>query len=295
MLNLSQSAFCQSIMIDELECLHIKHPKFFAEICLQGAQLTKFQHFELGQFVWLSPTAEYKKGQGLRGGIPICWPWFGVLEKNPKEIVDQVLTSELAHGFARTQSWELHSIQESAHDVTVECLLKQTPKSLAIWPFPFELRCRFHFSDKLRIELITINTGLKTFTFSQALHTYLNVKDIGNVRIYGANNHQYVDALDHWQTKRQQGTIVINQEVDRIYQGKINYQLYNGEHHLTLSSNSASSVVWNPWVKKSKTLSQFPHTAYKSMLCIENGNILDDVVNLEKDQRHCLSMTLEKN
>jgi glucose-6-phosphate 1-epimerase len=294
MLYLSQSAFCQSINIDELECLNIDHPKFFAQICLQGAQLTQFTHRTLGKFVWLSPTAEYKTGQGLRGGIPICWPWFGVLDKNPASISEHVLSEKNAHGFARTQNWTLHDIQESAHSVTLELALKQTQASLAIWPFSFDLRCRFHFSDELRIELITHNTGSETFTFSQALHTYLDIKDIETVRIFGADKHQYADALDQWQNKIQQGPILINQEVDRVYLGRTQYQLFDGEHTLTLNSNSASSVVWNPWIKKSKTLSQFPHSAYKTMLCIENGNILNDVVNLEKNKRHCLSMTLNK-
>lgn len=291
---ITQSAFCSSVVMDELDCVHIQHPKFFAEICLQGGQLTQFTHHILGDFVWLSPDAQYKQGQSLRGGVPICWPWFGVLDKNPASVSQSVLTQKHAHGFARTQAWQVSHIEESAHDVTLELTLNDSQKTRAIWPYAFELTCRFHFSDTLRIELITHNTGNETFTFSQALHTYLGVADVSQTRIFGAHKHHYIDALDQWKSKEQLGPVLINEEVDRIYLGEIDYRLHDGRHNLTLSSNSASSVVWNPWVNKSKTLSQFPHHAYQNMLCIENGNILNDIVRLEKNKRHCLSMTLSK-
>ena len=291
---IAQSAFCSTVVIDELECVQIRHPRFFAEVCLQGSQLTRFDHHSLGEFVWLSASAEYKLGQGLRGGVPICWPWFGVLEKNPAGISQSVLSKKNAHGFARTQIWQLDDIKESAHGVTLELALKQNNETLAIWPFAFELRCRFHFSDALKIELITHNTGNDTFSFSQALHTYLGVDAISQTRIMGAHKHHYVDALDQWKSKTQHGPVIISEEVDRIYLGEIEYSLNDGKHDIALTSNSASSVVWNPWINKSKTLSQFPHDAYKTMLCIENGNILNDIVKLKKNQRHVLNMTLSK-
>lgn len=292
---LKHSAFCTLKKIDELDCIEVQHPKFIAQICLQGAQLTQFTHSEKGAFVWLSPDAQYKQGQSLRGGVPICWPWFGVLEKNPDAVSQAVLTEKNAHGFARTQIWQLHEIKESVHGVSIEMELTSNPVTKAIWPYDFKLRCSFHFSDTLSIELTTHNIGTPSFTFSQALHTYLGVNKIEDVRISGAHQHSYVDALDDWQSKQQDGQIKIQQEVDRIYLGEINYGLFDGTNNISLISNSASSVVWNPWINKSKTLSQFPHTAYKNMLCIENGNILEDVMTLKKNEHHCLTMTLTKD
>ncbi|MFY0641268.1 MAG: D-hexose-6-phosphate mutarotase [Bermanella sp.] len=292
---LTHSAFCTLKKIDELDCIEVQHPKLIAQICLQGAQLTQFTHHDKGPFVWLSPSAQYKQGQSLRGGVPICWPWFGVLEKNPETISHAVLTEKNAHGFARTQIWQLHEIKESAHGVSVELELTANPVTRAIWPYDFSLRCRFHFSDTLSIELTTSNLGKPSFTFSQALHTYLGVNKIEDVRISGAHQHSYVDALDRWQSKQQNGHITIKQEVDRVYTGAIDYGFFDGKNNVSLTSSSASSVVWNPWINKSKTLSQFPHTAYKNMLCIESGNILDDVVTLKENERHCLTMTLTKD
>lgn len=291
---IEDKSFSSIIKQDELECLHINHPEFFAEICLQGAQLTQFKHRSHGDFLWLSPTAQYKQGQSLRGGVPICWPWFGVLDKNPNSVIECVKGPQGSHGFSRTLCWDLSNIAESQDAVMVELTLKHSQESLAIWPFKFELTCRFTFAEKLTIELTTQNLDEHPFTLSQALHTYFPVDDISAVSIQGANNHKYVDALDGWQEKQQQAAIQFDQEVDRIYLGNIEYQFNSGEESFQLSSNSHSSVVWNPWINKSKTLSQFPDDAYQSMLCIENANVLDDVVTVKPYQSHTLSMALIK-
>ncbi|GAA6135780.1 D-hexose-6-phosphate mutarotase [Oceaniserpentilla sp. 4NH20-0058] len=291
---IENKSFSSIIKHDELDCLHINHPDFFAEICLQGAQLTQFKHRLQGDFLWLSPTVQYKQGQSLRGGVPICWPWFGILDKNPSSVTDCVNGPQGSHGFARNQCWELSNITETQDSVMIELTLKHSQQSLAVWPFKFELTCRFTFSEKLTIELITQNLDEKVFTISQALHTYFPVDDISTVSIHGADSHKYVDALDDWQIKHQQQAIQFNQEVDRIYLGNIEYKFKSEHECFELNSNSHSSVVWNPWINKSKTLSQFPDDAYQSMLCIENANVLDDVITVKPNQTHTLSMTLIK-
>ena len=294
MTNISNSQYCQLFVKDELECISIKHPNFVAEICLQGAQLTQFTHQQTGDFVWLSPEAEYKQGQSLRGGVPICWPWFGVLNKNPDSVIKGVNGEQGSHGFARIQKWVILHIQESASAITIEMGLKDNSHTRAIWPYAFDLRCRFHFSDELSIELVNQNQDDQAFTFSQALHSYLPVQNIDNVRIQGAQSNQYIDALDNWASKTQDGPIIFSEEVDRIYLGDIHYRLTDASNTFSLISNSQSSVVWNPWIAKSKTLSQFPDDAYQSMVCIENGNILQDVVTLKPNESHTLRMTLKK-
>lgn len=289
------SQYCRIVQQDELECLHIKHPHFFAEICLQGAQLTRFTHESKGDFLWLSPTAEYQLGQSLRGGVPICWPWFGVLDKNPNSVISSVNGKQGSHGFARTSMWQLTSVHEDTKQVVVELSLTSSAHTQSIWPHLFELTCRFIFADELTIELNNKNTGKNAFTISQALHTYLPTTDIQKTSINGAENLVYVDALDNWQEKSQHGPILFNSEVDRIYKGKLNANLVDNTTQFHLKSNSLSSVIWNPWIDKSKTLSQFPDKAYLNMLCIENGNILEDVVHLEPNESHTLSMTLTKD
>ena len=134
---LSTAAFCSIGLVDELSCIDIKHPKFRAQLCLQGAQLTQFQSRDLGDLLWLSPEAQFKKGQSVRGGIPICWPWFGGVAFNPQEVKKNISINEGAHGFARSQDWKLSYLEETVHGVKLGLTLTHNKQTLAIWPVSY--------------------------------------------------------------------------------------------------------------------------------------------------------------
>lgn len=291
---LNKSAFCKIVTQDQLACLHINHPIFFAEICFQGAQLTQFVPKNESAFIWLSPESKYKKQQGLRGGIPICWPWFGALEKNPSAIKNQTKKTDVAHGFVRTLDWKLTDINESAHGVEIIMTISHDAQTLDIWPFEFDLQCHFKLSKDLEMSLTTVNRSNKTMNYSQALHSYFPTNDIQRTKILGSENQLYIDALDDWSQKRQKGTIGISEETDRIYFGKSEYNILTPNHLTRVVSNSQSSVIWNPWVEKSKRLSQFPENGFESMLCIESANVLDDHVSLAPSNSHTLTVNISR-
>ena len=291
---LDKSVFCKIVTKDQLDCLQINHPKFMAEICIQGAQLTQFTPTGEQAYLWLSPDAEYQKGQGLRGGIPICWPWFGGLSMNPDQIKTQTKPTELAHGFVRTMDWSIREYRESAHEINIVMGISHSEASLAIWPFEFDLSCHFKLSNTLNVELKTTNLSSSNMYFSQALHSYFPTSDIHNTKILGAEKQNYVDALDLWKTKQQVESIAIKKEVDRIYFGKSDYRILTPEHATCVKSNSLSSVIWNPWINKSKRLSQFSDNAYQSMLCIESANALEDAVSLPSLKSHTLKLNISR-
>jgi glucose-6-phosphate 1-epimerase len=296
---LDKSVFCKRVKQDELTCLHIHHPKFFAEICLQGAQLTQFIPRGESPLIWLSPSAKYNKGQGLRGGIPICWPWFGSLAKNPEAIQMQATNPSIdyekkAHGFVRTLDWSLSHYAESAHGVELSMTIGHSADTLKIWPFEFSLTCHFILSSHLEVTLETHNLSEQTMHFSQALHTYFPTNDIYNTRILGAEKQDYIDALDKWAIKKQDNAINIKQEVDRIYFGKADYRILSAQETIRVESNSNSSVIWNPWIDKSKRLSQFSDTDYLSMLCIESANAAQDSVELQAKDTHSLTVKMTR-
>ena len=277
---LNNAAFCREVLVDELACIEIQHPKFNAQLCLQGAQLTQFKSLKLGELLWLSPEAQFKKGQSVRGGIPICWPWFGGVAFNPQIVKKHIPENKGAHGFARTQNWQLSYLNESAHEMRLGLTLTHNKQTLAIWPFEFELTYHLILSHHISIKLECKNLSTQEMNFSQALHTYLPTQDINHTIIQGAHSSQYVDALDGWQLKDQNGSIRIQEEVDRIYLGPKFYRVINETQHITINSNSQSSIVWNPWINKSQRLSHFPANGYQSMLCIESANVLDDCVSV---------------
>jgi len=295
--------FCQQVQLDELEAIKIEHPLFSATLLLQGAQLIEFTPTSTeNNLLWLSDSVEYKQGKPLRGGIPICWPWFGNLDKNPPAIQSQIKdkSSASAHGFARSMPWKIVSIIESCHQVEVILALTSDEQTKALWPFEFNLEARFIFSQQLEIELKTVNNSETAFSFSQALHTYLPTADINKTYIHNTHNSYYIDAMDHWQEKPQIGRIGFSEETDRLYffpeqSGSNQFQLRveaPNQQLLVNTENSRSAVIWNPWVKKSLGLSQFSPHDYQNMLCIESANILDDSVLLESQQQHSLKLTL---
>ena len=293
---LQQAAFTQLSQVDELAILNIRHPLFEAEIALQGAQLLRFRPTGQPDWIWLSPEAEYKQGQSLRGGVPICWPWFGVAAKNPDLLCQQIKpNAEQAgsHGFARALNWDLVSLNERAHGVELALQLNSNADTLDIWPFPFKLTAIFHLGRTLDIRLVTDNLSDQTMMISQALHTYFPCEDIQRVRIQGTGNQALTDALDNWSETVQQGTQHFNEEVDRIYHTGGPFRLETGSTPLSLTShNSQTSVIWNPWIEKSKRLSQFADYRYKEMFCVETANVLSDCKEIEPNSQISIGFTL---
>ena len=302
--------FCQQVKIDQLEAIKIEHPLFSATLLLQGAQLIEFTPTNTeNNLLWLSDTVEYKQGKPLRGGIPICWPWFGNLNQNPAPIQDQMqnqiksqlqdVSSVSAHGFARSQPWAIKHIHEDCHFVEVTLILSSNSATKELWPFDFELEATFKFSKTLKLTLTTINTDNKPFCISQALHSYLPTADINRSYIHDAHNATYIDALDDWKEKKQIGRIGFSEETDRLY-------FFDSRHYsLTLATpkqsllihneNSQSAVIWNPWSEKSKRLSQFSPHDFHHMLCIETANVGSDIKKIDTGEQAKISVELVLN
>jgi len=292
--------FCKLIQLDELDAIKIEHPRFNATILLQGAQLIEFcpQNNQFNNILWLSPSAQYKQGSPIRGGIPICWPWFGNINKNPAALQEQVSTKTAAsaHGFARSLPWKIKSIHEDCHFVEVILSLVSDSTTKELWPFDFELDAKFIFSDKMQLTIATTNTGPQSFSISQALHTYLPTQDIKQSYIHNAHASSYIDALDNWDKKQQIGKIHFSAETDRLYFfDNSNYSLRLETPNQSLLINnkhSQSAVIWNPWIEKSKHLSQFSPLDFQKMLCIETANVLTDIKTIRSGEQTKISVEL---
>lgn len=288
--------FCQQVQIDQLAAIKIEHPLFSATLLLQGAQLIEFSPSNTEKnLLWLSDSVEYKQGKPLRGGIPICWPWFGNLDQNPAVIQHQIksqmqdqlqdISSASAHGFARSQPWVIKHIHEDCHFVEVTLLLSSNPETKALWPFDFELEAKFTFANTLKLTLTTTNTGNQPFSISQALHSYLPTEDINRSYIHDAHSSVYIDALDGWKEKKQTGRIGFSEETDRLYffdNSHYSLRLETPNQSLLINNeHSQSAVIWNPWREKSKRLSQFSPQDFHHMLCIETANVVTDIKQIE--------------
>lgn len=283
---------------NELLAIGIKNKAATAELFLQGAQLTRYQRVNENPILFLSDDCDYKEGLPLRGGIPICWPWFGDLSKNPEQLQhffseDQIIHAP-AHGFIRDRQWTVESITTPTEQLTVIELSYAVSKEDVFWPYETILNYRIEISDHLSASLSIKNIGDQEFIFSSALHTYFSIDHINKVNIEGFDQSEYIDAVDDWQRKNQQGNIYFTEETDRIYQtGSLPAIIHDTHRAVKVSSTgSQSTVIWNPWIEKSQQLSQFSRDDYLHMLCIETANAVDDIVSLPAGQTHTLSVTI---
>jgi glucose-6-phosphate 1-epimerase len=257
------------------EYIEIKNSVASAKIALQGAHIFSFKRSDSQELLWVSAASAFEYGKAIRGGIPLCWPRFGNLDKSMPQ-----------HGFARTALFELLHVDESDAALTiVTMLLKSSQESKKIWNYDFELKIVFSIAQNLQIEMISKNRDTREFRVTEALHTYFAVSDILKVEISGLQGCPYLDTLRD-KEEVQEGALRIAQEVDRIYkQCRDKIILHDGEKSVKIvSENTASVIVWNPWHEKAAKMSAMEENGYKRFVCIESGNALDDFRRIGKDQ-----------
>lgn len=282
--------------IDELPCWRI-HTEFGeALIAQQGAQLLSYQPHEQPPLVWLSEQAEYKRGQSLRGGAPVCWPWFGDLTRNPVQVRTEFAGEQAPfHGLVRGLDWQLDDIADEQGALAVHWKFDAS-QGLPGWPHSAELSLVMRFGERLGLELTTRNLGDKPLALSQALHTYFAVGDSREISIDGLQGCRYIETLERWEERRQDGLVRIAGETDRIYLD-VDRPLVIRDPHWQRSihiqtSHSRSAIVWNPWIDKAQRLSQFADDAWQRMLCIETARVWDDVLSIAPGRSETMAVEI---
>ena len=291
------TAQVERVELDQLVCWRIRAADSELLVAQQGAQILSYQQGEQPPLIWLSPDAAYQRGQSVRGGVPVCWPWFGDLRRNPQAVQAHYhLEQAPAHGLVRALDWELLGIDEGGDAVTLRFAYDTRTQPLEGWPRDVGLTFVVRLAGDLGMSLETHNRGTEPLTLSQALHSYFAVSDVRQVSVEGLQGCRYIDTLQDWQELRQQEALVFDAETDRIYfdtaaRLSIVDPGWGRRIHLD-ARGSRSAVLWNPWVDKAKRLSQFPDDAWQNMLCIETANVLEDVVQLNAGERHRLELRL---
>jgi len=266
-----------------MEIIEINNASASAKIALQGAHIFHYQRKNEEPIIWLSDTSDFEDGKAIRGGVPICWPSFGM--NNPQ--LPQ-------HGFARTAKFlHVETLEIDKHTTEVTLKLTHSKETLALWAYKFELELKVTISSSLTMELTTTNFDTKSFKITQALHSYFSISDILHVEINGLDKKPYLDALTDKQCV-QNGAISFNQEVDRVYQ-EVGTEVVLKDKSRTINiknEGSSSAVVWNPWIDKGSRMSGMRDDAYKEFVCIESANAFEDFVILEPSEKHTLKATI---
>ena len=262
-------------------------PAASGEIFLHGAHVTSWKPAGKEDVFFVSPNSVWQDGHAIRGGVPICCPWFGDKADDPHAP---------AHGFVRTKEWTLEGIGAAGDVVSVEMSTESDPGSRQWYPAEFRLLYRVAFGAELVLELIMFNTGNKPLRFEEALHAYHNVGDATRASVAGLDRVDYVDKTDSFRQKTQVGDVTITRETDRVY--------LDTSHPLELKDpvlqrrievhkeNSRTTVVWNPWIDKSEALSDLGRDQWKRLLCIETSNVGDFAVQLAPGQQHSMRATV---
>ena len=236
--------------------------------------------------LWMSQMTRLDDENALRGGIPICWPWFGA---GPEGIAQPL------HGFARLTEWHLVRTKQTPDAVKATYLLVDARPD----KFDFPYRCTYDvsFGHEFSATLKVRNTGTRRFTFEEALHTYFAVSDVRQISISGLDGAQYLDRVpgNELGPHRQEGDVTVVAETDRIYHSTAVIEIKDpglGRRITLTRTGSADAVVWNPWIDKARAMPDFGDDEWTGMICVETGNVAEHAVTLNPGKDHVMGFTL---
>lgn len=270
---------------NELPMLEVSTPWSTAEIYLHGAHVTRFQKKNEPPLLFMSQCSRFEQERPIRGGIPVIFPWFG-----QREGLGQ-------HGFARVKDWELKEFAPSLDgSVSVRFRLPDCPEASAFPPFTADYIVTVNQALTLQLS-VTNNSPDEEFSFENCLHTYFEVSDATAIAITGLKGAGYLDQVAHFAPKTETNdTIRIASEVDRIYlnaPGTVDIlDPRLGRRIRIEKQNSASTVVWNPWIAKAHQMPDFGNDEYERMVCVESGNVAANTIKLSPGQTSTLTVKL---
>ena len=253
-----------------------------AEVYLLGGHVTSFRPAGGEDVLWLSEASHFEVGKAIRGGIPICHPWFAALASDPAAPI---------HGYVRTSELEVRGV-ELTDDGGVCALLGRRFQNAPTqgWPGGFELRVRVTVGRSLSLAVETENIGDGELIFNEALHTYFNVSDVRHVNVTGLAGEQYWCKVTGEEGRQGDEPITFAGQFDRVYKGATGETLLRdprmGRKIRIAKRGSRSTVVWNPWIEKAAAMADFGDDEWPGMLCIEAANAMDDAVRIAPGESH---------
>jgi glucose-6-phosphate 1-epimerase len=274
-----------------LACLSTSTPLATAEVYLQGAHLTAWKPADQSPVLWVSGQSVFAPGKAIRGGVPICFPWFAAQATDPKAP---------GHGFARTRSWTLVAAREMANgSVTLSLALEDDESTRAgAWPHRFRATFTIEIGRTLTMALAVENRDVVPVMFEEALHTYFAVHDVRDIDITGLENTAYLDKVQQMAERRPSvEPIRFTGETDRIYlDTRADCVIHDPgmRRRIVISkTGSETTVVWNPWVDKARALSDFGDDEWPEMVCVETCNVSVHAVTLAPGEQHLMSATID--
>lgn len=261
-----------------LPAIRVETETSLAEIYPHGAHVTAFQKKGESPLLFMSAASDFEPGKPIRGGVPVIYPWFGGREGHP------------AHGTARITDWDL--TESSVLPDGAVRLIFRLPGAE-----PADVEFIVTVGHTLAMELAVTNTRSEELVFENCLHTYFLIGDIHRTEVAGLQGADYLDTLTGMNHVEREETIRFNAETDRIYQNTdATTEIRDPELRRVIrvrKSGSKSTVVWNPWINKSRRMPDFGDDEWPRMLCVESGNVKENAVTLQPGERGVLKVEIE--
>lgn len=276
-------------LADGIVVAEIDNPLATATISLHGGHIVGWQpKHQISPVLWTSKRVLFSPGKAIRGGVPICWPWFGAHPAN---------ASFPAHGYARITPWEISSI-DSLDNGATEIVMSLLDSELTCFQWPtrlVQLQLRVTIGDSLMVELTTTNQGGSEIVLTEGFHTYFQVSDVANIKVIGLDGCEYLDLTNNNARRWQQGDVKFEGELGRIY---LNTKATCIIEDLPLNRRirieklgSQSTAVWNPWAETTAKMADMESNGWRDMICVESANTVDNPVVIKPGASHTLAST----
>ncbi len=258
--------------------VHLENNGSTAFVSLYGAHVLHYTPKGEKDVLWMSETSFFEQGKPIRGGIPVCWPWFGPHESD---------SSKPMHGFARLSMWEVAKTQVNAKGETeLTLFLTDSATTKALWPFSFQANIIITLGEKLNVALNVLNTGSEPFSMTEALHSYFQVGEASQITIEGLGGCTYLDGLNqNSPVVQKEKFIEIKKEENRRFIDTTGTCIVHdpvfGRNIKVEKQNSNTTVVWNPWEATARSMPDFADESYHTMVCVEAANAYSNAVTVQ--------------
>lgn len=259
-----------------------------ADICLYGAHVTSFRSRNTMEILWMSPVSSFEVGKPIRGGIPVCFPWFG-----PHNIDSE----KPQHGFGRLMYWDVvETATKDKGETLVRLQLCSSEETKVYWPYDFCAEMIITVGLNLDIVLKVTNTSSDEFEYSCALHSYFGLSAIDNITIQGLQGTGYYNQLEPGEFIQEEPNLEISKAETRHYfdteEPVIIEDVIFRRRIRVAKSGSKVTTVWNPWEETCTKIEDLTDDAYLTFVCIETVNAFNDTISLTPGESHETSATI---
>jgi glucose-6-phosphate 1-epimerase len=296
--------FAEDAAHGELLCAEITLPACTAKVFLHGAHLAAWQPTGMQTALFLSSRSEFFPGKAIRGGIPVCFPWFGPRSFTPDGL-PQTVPGGPSHGFARLQAWDVAFAalvpgggSDELH-LTLTLGPSDVSRSFGYGSFrvAYEMVFGAEQGRRLTLRLTVANAGHEPMAFEEALHTYFAVSDVAKVTLSGLKDATYLDKTDGMSRKQASpNPLRLTGQTDRVFPGNsANTAIHDPDGHRSITiakQHSSTTVVWNPWSDGAATLGDLAPDAWPEFLCVEAVNAGADRVMLAPGETHTMEASI---